>query len=81
MFEKTVVESVKELVGEQRTKLKEYLRNEGDEEGNLSRKNFRYMIYEAEIEKIDYLLKMYLKIRIKKVRMEGCRSSSTATTW
>lgn len=79
-FEKRTFEGVKEVVGEQRTKLKEYLRNEGEEEGKLSRKNFRYMVYSAEIEKVDYLLKMYLKIRLKKVRLRPRSCSSTAST-
>ena len=54
--------------------------HEGEEEGKLSRKNFRYMVYSAEIEKVDYLLKMYLKIRLKKVRLRPRSCSSTAST-
>jgi len=55
------------MLSEQRIKLKGYLKYEDETEINLSIKNFRYMIYNAEIEKVDYLLKTYLKNRLKKV--------------
>ena len=52
---------------DQRGKLKDFLRFEDENETRLSTKNFKYMIYNAEIEKVDYLLKTYLKTRLKKV--------------
>jgi hypothetical protein len=40
---------------------------EDEYETKQANKNFKYMVYNSEIEKLEYLLKGYLKIRIKKV--------------
>ncbi len=35
----------------------------------MTDKNFRYIIYNAELDKLQYLLKMYLRIRLKKIQL------------
>lgn len=78
-FEREVFEEVRLLVEDQRGKLKDFLRYEDENETRLSTKNFKYMIYNAEIEKVDYLLKTYLKTRLKKVRHLPCRYKPIAS--
>jgi hypothetical protein len=65
-------------VEDQRIKLKEFL-GFNEDESRLSTKNFKYMIYNSEIEKVDYLLKTYLKIRLKKVLFPAQRSNNFAS--
>lgn len=60
---------MRDLLEEQRGKLKDFLGLKDKSEGNVSNLNFKYMIYNAEIEKIEYLLKNYLKSRLKKVTL------------
>jgi GINS complex subunit 4 len=78
-FEREAFEEVRLLVEDQRGKLKDFLRYEDENETRLSTKNFKYMIYNAEIEKVDYLLKTYLKTRLKKVSHLPCRYKLTAS--
>lgn len=66
-FQKELTEELKALIADQRLKLKDFLSYEDEYEVKVSNKNFKYMIYNSEIEKIDYLLKTYLKTRLKKV--------------
>ena len=66
-YEKEVFEQVRDLLEDQRTNLKDFLGQKDKNEGNISNLNFKYMIYNAEIQKIEYLLKTYLKSRLKKV--------------
>jgi len=40
---------------------------EDEYETKQANKNFKYTVYNSEIEKMEYLLKSYLKIRMKKV--------------
>jgi hypothetical protein len=79
-FEREVFEEVRLLVEDQRVKLKDFLRYEDENETKVATKNFKYMIYNAEIEKVDYLLKTYLKTRLKKVCPPPLRSRSSAST-
>jgi hypothetical protein len=79
-YDKELFDSIKEILTIQRAQLKEYLNYDNELEVTRSNKNFRYMIYNAEIEKIDYLLKMYLKMRLKKVKFPRCRFKPTAST-
>jgi hypothetical protein len=68
---------LRDVVKDQQKRLKEYLVTNEEEEIRLTDKNFRYMIYSAELDKVQYLLKMYLRIRLKKVFPFLPRSNST----
>ena len=72
--------ALKELVVEQQLKLKEYLQYEEEDENKPQAKNFRFIIYNTEIERVQYLMKMYLRSRLKKVLAHPPRSSCTAST-
>lgn len=80
VFEKALTEELRGLIAEQRLKLREFLSYEDEYEVKVSSKNFKYMIYNSEIEKVDYLLKTYLKTRLKKVTRPPPRSSSSPST-
>ena len=60
------------LLKEQRVRLREFLDHD-NEELNRADKNFRYVIYSSEGEKLDYLLKIYSRTRLKKVHVMGDR--------
>ena len=46
-------EELRGLIAEQRLKLREFLSYEDEYEVKVSSKNFKYMIYNSEIEKVD----------------------------
>jgi DNA replication initiation complex subunit (GINS family) len=79
-YEEALFNALKELVAEQQLKLKEYLQYEEEDENKPQAKNFRYIIYNTEIERVQFLMKMYLRIRLKKVTTAQRRSNSTAST-
>ena len=52
---------------EQEDRIKEYLKDEEDEGTSRQDKTAKYLIYKSETEKISYVLKEYLRVRIHKV--------------
>lgn len=78
-FQAALFLALRQAVKEQEMRIKEFMQPDDDSSSNHE-KSFKLLLYKSETEKLNYLLKEYLRVRIRKVSSGLFRSRNSPYT-
>ena len=70
-FQSITFKTLQQALKDQDGRIKEYLREDEEEGTSRQDKSWKYLIYKSETEKLSYVLKEYLRVRLHKIEQFG----------